>query len=167
MDNDNTTVKEMRKILQVAMRKKGGAIPICPCCNRKVKLYRRKLNKNMTGALVHIYRETERHPELDYIEVPVLLKRSPRPWGRGTWGGDYAKLRYWGLLEQKPGIRNDGSKRNGFWRITELGKQFVREQVRVASHAFDFNSECFGLDDSVQLSIRGILEFNYEELMQS
>lgn len=161
-----TTLKEAQEVVRLAMVQKGK-IPRCPCCGQPAKRYRRLLNSNMAEALVRIKQAHDRNPEVEWIDVPHLLKNTPRRWSNGEWGGDYAKLRYWGLLEQATGLRADGSSRNGLWKITALGRQFASGDVRVPSHAFDFNGECLGLDNDMQINIRGVHNFNYEELIQS
>jgi hypothetical protein len=44
--------------------------------------------------------------------------------------GDWAKLRFWGLIEEKPNT-DKKKKSSGYWRLTDLGKQFVRGEISV------------------------------------
>lgn len=160
------TLRQAQENVRLAMVQKGK-IPICPCCGQPAKRYRRLLNSNMAEALVRIVQYADQHPEEEWIDIPNLLKHTPRRWSNGEWGGDYAKLRYWGLLEQATGLRADGSSRNGQWKVTPLGRQFARGEIRLPSHALDFNGECLGLDNTMEINIRGVHNFNYEELIQS
>src|SRR5271167_915579 len=49
----------------------------------------------------------------------------------GAIRGDWAKLRHWGFLIEKPEVRDDGSKRNGFYKITQRGIDFVHGRIHV------------------------------------
>jgi hypothetical protein len=55
------------------------------------------------------------------------IRRSHREeTGDGEMGGDYAKLRYWGLTEQPL-----GEKRGGRWMLTQLGCDWLFGEVAV------------------------------------
>lgn len=55
-------------------------------------------------------------------------------------GGDFAKLRYWGLIEEWPGHR-------GWWRVTDYGRAFVAGRVHPPTYAAVRNGECLRLAD--------------------
>lgn len=82
---------------------------------------------------------------------------------------DGALLRYWGLIEEVPGLRKDGSARVGFYKITDLGKSFASGASRVPSHAYIYDSRLLRLSDEDTVDIREALgkKFNYEELMRA
>ena len=81
--------------------------------------------------------------------------------------GDLSKLCYWDLLESKRGKRDDGSSRNGMYRITDKGMQFVMGQLRLKSHVRMFNNATYGFDGK-DINIVDALssKFNYGELMK-
>lgn len=130
----------------------------CPCCGQFAKVYRRKLNSAMAQALAAFYERMGASDE--YVHVPSTTDMS-------RLGGDWAKLAHWGLIEEKPSDRDDGSKHAGWWRITELGRRFVRDEVRIPSHALLFNQQLLGMDESSTIGIRQALgdKFDYAELM--
>jgi hypothetical protein len=85
--------------------------------------------------------------------------------------GDTAKARYWGLIEapDEPLSRPDGSTRVGWWRLTDLGAQWVRGEVAVPSYALVYNGQLLELDDSRgTTTVRDALgsRFNYNDLME-
>ena len=75
-------------------------------------------------------------------------------------------MTHWGLLEAAMGERPDGSKRIGFYKITQRGVDFVRDRVRVPAHAFFYAQECIGMSEE-KTSIKRALgkRFSYDELM--
>lgn len=122
----------------------------CPCCEQHVQVYRRTLNAGMARALIMIARGGG-----GWIDIRVLDLR----------GGDYAKLRFWGLVEQRPS--DDPKKKwSGLWRVTQLGLQFVHDQSRIQrfAHVYDNRVLCFSGEE---VSIRQCLgrRFDYEALM--
>lgn len=158
------TLEHARADLQAKLN--GGLT--CPCCDQFAKVYKRKLNSCMAQALIHIYQFFEVVGKEDpdaYVHVPAFLVRT-----MGTAsiaGGDVTKLRYWGLLEARPEARADGSARQGFYRITERGKAFVRNEVRVPSHVYLYNQECLRFSDELILITEALQEdFDYGELMR-
>lgn len=139
----------------------------CPCCTQFVKLYKRKITSSMAYALILIYRYFKNHPEKEYVHMNDYLN-SIEGLPFAIKSGDNAKLRYWGLMEEKPEVRDDGSTRAGYWKITELGKQFVEGDTAVQSHAKVFNSKSYGLEGEL-ITIQDALgnKFNYDELMSN
>lgn len=51
--------------------------------------------------------------------------------------GDYAKLRYWGILKRA------GSA--GWWQLTPLGRAFARGEAEVPAHALTYNTRLYAL----------------------
>jgi hypothetical protein len=144
----------------------------CPCCGQFVKLYRRKFNCAMARVLLSIYRWTEKKLAetsdfgAEWLHVPghLLKHKLPR--------SDEAKMTLWGLLESMQGERQDGSRRNGYYRITDLGKRFARNEVRLPKYVWIYNQRPFGFSDgkvrpNETISIIEALgeSFDYRELM--
>lgn len=137
----------------------------CPCCGQFVKLYRRKLNSSMAYALIMIARHDRRRPG-EFFHVPAWLDALAVP--SAVARGDFAKLRFWGLIEPQPDTRRaDGSKRAGFWRITPLGRDFAAGRVSVPSHVYLYNQKPIGRTPPGRATIREALgdRFDFGELM--
>lgn len=128
----------------------------CPACGQHVQRYRRKLDSGMARVLIQMY-QRQKAPDR-WVHIPSL----------GTPGGDPIKNRHWGLIEKRDEVRDDGSPRAGWWRLTDLGIRFVEGQVRIAKYAYLYSGICTGLDDSEMISITDALgtRFNYDELMR-
>lgn len=130
----------------------------CPCCDQRCKIYRRPIHATMARELISIYKFYP-DPQGEFFHLPTLL--SPR-------GGDVLKLSYWGLITPEVGTREDGSGRNGWWRITETGVAFVRGWVSVPRHAVIYAGRLLDLDDTEKVTIQQALgnKFDYDRLMR-
>jgi hypothetical protein len=145
------TLAEAREWLAEQLEE-GGIT--CPCCGQFAKIYKRKLNANMTRLLITAYRMAG----LAWFHGPTLLRD-------GT--GDLAKLRYWGLVIEESRARPDGG-RTGWWRVTPWGESFAKNLTRMPKYALIYDSRLLKLDPSAgNVSASEALEdkFNYSELM--
>lgn len=129
----------------------------CPHCGSFCKRYRRKLNCNMALVLIELYRNGKR----DYVHIEQFMqslghKRS----------GDFAYLVHWKFLEKKPGNREDGSSRNGFYKLTGMGMMFVEGKLSAREKIMIYNNKFEGFDGE-EITIRKALteKFDYNELM--
>lgn len=132
----------------------------CSCCGQFVKTYHRKLNSSMVQVLILIYRSGK----LDYFHVENFLKSL----NKGDLRADFHKLRYWGLIKKKVEQREDGSARNGFYRITPAGIMFVEGKITVRGTILIFNNEFQGFEGE-NINIYQALgnKFDYNQLMNN
>ena len=135
----------------------------CPCCGQFVKLYRRKVTSSMARGLISVYHYFERPNAEEWLHVPGFLKSS-------TLCGDFSKLRHWELVELQPfQEREDGSKRAGYYRITEVGREYVRGEILIDKYRYEYNGQVRKVTDAdtTQASIKDALgsKFDYRELM--
>ena len=160
--SSNASLKEAKDYLRENWDK-GGAI--CPCCTQVVKLYHRPISSSMAHALILIYKYLDNHPDMEWVHMNNYLNTLDLP--LPVKSGDNAKLRYWGLIEEKKEMREDTSKRAGYWKLTELGRQFVEGKTGVQQYAKIFGSKCYGLAGE-HIGIEDALgkKFNYKELME-
>ena len=84
-----------------------------------------------------------------------------------TNNGDYAKLRFWGLLQSSSDEPEEDKKSSGFWKITDKGKKFVENSITIKEKAYLFNNKCYGFTGE-EINIVQALgnKFSYSELMQ-
>lgn len=160
---DPTTITLADAAAWVLAQHKKGAV--CPACDQLAKRYKRKLNSSMAYALLLIYRHFKTNT--DWLHVPEYLEQvCNTPTKRG---GDWAKMVYWGLIVGKDDeTRADGSKRNGFYKMTQKGIDFVRGSIRVPKYATIYAAKCIAMspeDTSISEALGD--RFNYSELMSS
>jgi len=129
----------------------------CPCCTQFAKIYRRRIHSTMARDLITAHRCEGLAP----FHVPTLLRRAAS-------AGDFAKLAYWGLIAELPGRRDDGAKHAGWWQITDDGRRFVCNQLRVPKYARIYDGRLIALDSDETVSIVDALgtRFDYGELMR-
>jgi hypothetical protein len=154
--NARSTLEEIKKWLQE--RLENGVD--CPCCGQFAKIYKRKLNSSMARGLIVLVKLNRRDP----IHIPSVFTEY-----RVCASNDGALLRHWNLIEEVPGVRDDGSARVGYYLVTDLGRKFVAGKVRVPAYAYIYNSKLLHLDDEETVNIREALgeRFHYEELMNA
>lgn len=125
----------------------------CPVCTQFAKVYRRRIHATMARELIAFWREAGR--DWCYLPDSVVAR-----------GGDMVKVRYWGMIEEDDGVREDGSKRTGWWRVTELGERWILGRATVPMYARIYNGRRLGLVGQ-PVNIRDALgrKFDYGELM--
>lgn len=129
----------------------------CPCCGSYCKRYYRKFNSNMAVALIFLHQRRKMgfiHLENTMIEAG--LKRC----------GDASYLRHYGLIEPMDKERPDGSKRNGYYRITGRGILFAEDKMVVQQTFIIYNNKFDGFEGCA-VGIKDVLgdKFNYNEMM--
>jgi len=137
----------------------------CPCCTQLAKVYKRKLTGPMAYALILIERNFRTSG--DWLHVPSYLSKWSKI-GSAVRGGDWAKLVHWKLIEEKPEIRDDGSPRAGYYKITQLGIDFAQGRVAVPKFVYLYDSRVIQRACTETLTVAEALgsNFNYAELMR-
>lgn len=155
------TLGEAKAWLREAVKQKGAK---CPCCRQFAKVYKRRITSSMAYALILVERYFRTTPDAaDWLHVPSMLTAN------GLSRADEAKLVHWGLLEEKPEIRDDDSPRAGFYKITKLGIDFVHNRVRVPKFVFIYAGKKLDKSTVATVSIDEALttRFNYRDLMEN
>lgn len=114
----------------------------CPCCDKHTQVYRRNISSNTINWFFGFIQKYDALGDPNAYAYVTDLKTNPNGDIQAPPGGDYAKLEWWGLMESEGvGLREDGSPRTGRWRPTKLGRQFVRNEVRVRMYIWEYMSE--------------------------
>lgn len=131
---------------------------ICQHCGSFVKMYRRSFNGNMALALLLLYRFNIR----GWVKVEDFLIKNGQ-----KRCGDFSYLVHYGLLEKKIGEREDGSKRNGYYRLTGRGLLFCENKLSVQKNFLILHGKLHGFEGK-EINIHEALgvKFNYDELMK-
>ena len=129
----------------------------CSCCKSFVKRYTRTFNSNMALALIVLYQTREKG--FIHLELTMMARGYKR-------SGDAAYLRHYRLIEPLKEDREDGSPKNGKYRITGAGIMFCEQKTKVQSKFLIFNNQCEGFTgDEITISEALGKRFNYSELM--
>jgi len=134
----------------------AGKQVVCPCCDGLAQRYKRSIGSTMAVLLIRTYHATNGGGW-----IHIQSRTDAR-------GGDYAKLRYWGLVEPRGDQQDDGNS-SGFWRITDLGIAFVERRVKVFRYIYLYQGVYRGYDPDPRavVSIDQSLgkKFRYDDLM--
>lgn len=133
----------------------------CPCCGQLCKLYKRKLNHAMAKGLIWLVGATTPRGPFVHISTAPMIQGRPG-------GGDFGKLAYFDLVEDKPNDDDPSKRCSGFWRPSELGVLFVGMRAAVPAYVWAFNQVVYGAAEQ-RISILDALgtHFDYEELMST
>lgn len=128
----------------------------CPCCGQHAKIYKRTIHAGMAAALIRMY-QMNVTDNGGWIPVSEIYARGA--------AGDYAKLRYWSLVESAD-ARGAVKNASGFWRLTDRGKRFVEGQLRLPKYALVFDNNVLGHEGAL-VTIHECLgkRFSYVSLM--
>jgi hypothetical protein len=137
----------------------------CPCCRQLVKIYRRKMDVAKAMAIILFY-QTWPAPGGEYTHVPTFLKNGGPRHQEVLRSREWQRLADWDLLEHQPGLRDDGSKLTGYYRLTAQGVQFAKNELSVPESLTKYEGRT--LKKAARLvSIDQVLgvKFNYRDLM--
>lgn len=150
MSLEDKTLREARDWLRD--RVDEGAS--CPCCGQLAKVYRRKITSSSARGLIVVWLQAGRA----WTHLPTTA-------GLARLGGEFARLRYWGLVEEDDAKREDGG-RAGNWRLTDPGVAFVRNQHRVPKYAYIYDGRLLDLvGEPVNVHDALGRRFRYDDLM--
>ena len=128
----------------------------CESCDQLVKEYPRSIYAAMAKALIALYWLDVANPD-QYHHITDLNTASS--------GGDFAKMRYWGLIIEKP-LNGEDKRTSGFWAITQTGRDYVEGKVTLPKYC----NVIHGIPTEFTGSQRTIVDalgkhFSYFELM--
>lgn len=141
----------------------------CPVCNQNVRLQKYTINSEMAKCLIDLYKLNKSHPEKNWFHVAEDIKISIKV------SGAFAKLRYWGLIQQLPKDSSITVKRtSGMWRITDKGIDFVLNKISVPKFIKVYNQTFYGFDEEKNDKNKPITvtdaiasKFNYNDLLNN
>lgn len=131
----------------------------CPTCGHYCKIYHRRIHTSMALQLIQLYKLGG---ENDFIHASKLIMKGVS----GT--ADFSKLIYWGLIKQRGDEPEEDKKSSGYWKLTDIGLEFVMSKLRVKKYAVVYNGRVIDAKGSL-VSIEDCLEnkFSYSELMEA
>tara|TARA_A100001515_G_scaffold120041_1_gene102859 strand:+ start:8922 stop:9530 length:609 start_codon:yes stop_codon:yes gene_type:complete len=145
----------------------------CALCGGRSKVYAYKLGSYVRVLCWLAYMDNKRN-SMRHEQLPSESHNGSR-WhhhipssGAINGGGDYAKLRYWGLMERMPKDPEQDKRSSGMWRLTKTGKMFVYGKATVSSVCYYRHPEggVLGFEPK-QIGIEEALgkKFSYKSLM--
>lgn len=134
----------------------GAAVGIdCPCCDQRVMVYKRRISSGTVRRLAKLLK---------------AHRKTKQPWVHHTKvdsrGGDFAKLRHWGLIKEMPNFSHE-KRTSGFWKITPKGMDFLWNRVSVPTYVYIKNNKIMEWSKQ-KTNIKETMgkDFNYADLMK-
>lgn len=146
------------EVLRSNVEEKSHAQTKCACCGQIVSARRRTITSSMARALIVIARAWENQGSTGWVAIKDVDVR----------GGDYAKLRYWGLLQGLPPDEKDPNQRDSaYWRPTQVGIDFVCGRVSVNKTVCVYNNKAVDDPHAKRIDIFDALgeRFDWYKLM--
>lgn len=155
--NPGETLEAERRRL-IKERDKGTH---CGACGQFTKVYKYPIHSTIALSLFRLRWAGEPG---SWVHITDVAAKMPRV----TLNGDFGKLAWWGLTEQKsknPDVHIAG-RTTGLWRITPKGLQFLQDEIEVPRHCLNFNNTILGWSDDM-VRIKDCLKnkFDYQKLM--
>ena len=144
-----TTVTEVKAFLKENWKK--GAI--CPCCTNRVQQYSRPITSSMAYGLIVLFNAHQQN----FTHIQDFFKQQKGL--PSSTHGDFPKLKYWGLIEE--------SQYNlGYYRVTNAGESFVKNDYIVKSNVLIYNNKTYGFEGN-NVDIMQCLKnkFDYDKLL--
>lgn len=123
--SDDMTLRAARRMLRPMLRWKSGCY--CPLCGGHAQVYRWSLYGSACVLLIRMYQVGG---TTDWVESKTVKLR-------GQQAGA-SELKYWGLVENETERRPDGG-RSGWWRVTDLGEEFVLKKITLPKYVDVYN----------------------------
>ena len=155
------TLHEAKAALHSRLEK--GAV--CPCCGQFAKRYVRRMSSIICRWLIAFARASggDRTKWVHVRECGHILGGE----SSAARSGDYAKARWWGLVEA--GLEEDEESdkgSSGTWRLTESGWQFVANQLLVREQVVVYNNDPIEFQGKEVSIVTGLgTKFSYSSLM--
>lgn len=137
---------------------------ICPCCKQQATIYYRSINRSIARVLASLARY-RRNVGPGYAHVPSLFKDLSYGLASSvaSQGGQWAQASYWGLVDrERDMVRDDGSTRTGYARISDLGMAFLEGRYRIRKYALIYDAKLLGKAGPA-VSVHDLANFDYRE----
>lgn len=125
----------------------------CPCCGRYAKVYKRPIDATTATLLIEAYRRFD----LNTFHINELVHEKKPATG-------FSVLRYWGLVEFSKNPDPFDKHTTGFWKVTERGKRWVKQEVKIPKYRLLFDNTVLGTEGP-HIGLFEVPKFNKEELL--
>jgi len=107
---------------------------VCPCCARKNKIYKYRVNGTMIRHIIQ------------WRKIAEAKNGNPQEWVHASHEfpqgrASALKFRYWQIIEKLEGRGPDGRPTSGLWRLTDGGLAFVNNLARTYQYVYVFQDE--------------------------
>lgn len=96
----------------------------CNACGMLQKCYARPISYTTLHELLNLWQHTIVRPHPDILPGGFLATKYTRP-SYLNGGGDFSKLRFWGMVEPLDPVGEGKKSNSGFWKILPFGVSWL------------------------------------------
>lgn len=127
----------------------------CECCGQLIAPYKRRIHTGMALVLIRLWHLQRRSPPFDeFWHVTAFDKGASR--------GDFAKLRFWGLIR----VKDSTARRCSYYRLTYEGVKYATGTLAVPKICRVLSNEVIDyVGPAVTIHHALDHQFSYDELI--
>lgn len=149
------TLAQARREYAKVIKNDGGN---CPCCSRWGKIHGYQVTSTHTRGMIWMFKRFRKNEWIDLGRAPRWILRAKT----------MSVLQHWKLLERKAKDVDEDKRGSGFWRLTEKGRDFIRNRTSISKYAFVFDNRVIKLSPQrVDVITTLGKKFSYNELMST
>lgn len=134
---------------------------ICPCCKRLAVTWRLRIHSTLVHMLIKLYR------------VSLADHGKPDGWvhlnrfAPARTGNDFSIVKHWHLAEAMPADESEDKNSSGFYRLREVGVEFVENKMGIPKYMFVFDNKVVRPGTDI-IWVKDALKkgFKYSDLME-
>lgn len=155
---ENMSLEEIRVWLEARV----DAGVVCPACKVKSRRYTRHMSDRYVKALTMMESlGRTRGDENGWFKVGE--KALGKDICADLYHLNHAKLAYWGLVEKMTKGHNHQTY-SGYWRVTDLGRDFLAGQVKVCTFVKEYRGKAVGFsEEKIDVATANGVAFSFEE----
>lgn len=135
-ENETQVLSRMRSNWRATIENDGG---YCPCCDKWGKISPFPMTEIMALGLLWMSRAPT--DEWGWVSTPL---HAPRWMLRGK---SFTTMHRWGLIEQAQRSEDPARKRDGLWRVTDKGRNFIAGEFTIPKKVYIYNNQVEGFSE--------------------
>ncbi len=144
-------------------RLRGGAVGLlCPCCARPAQIRKRYLTSKIARWVAGLYEAAS-----GSTETFQHCRRIAEVCGLSAYDGDYAKARYFVLVELGTDSKNPEAAGAGEYRLTEFGLQWLAGEFGASKWVGVYDSTVYARSEELVRADDLLPDFDVEKIFES
>ncbi len=135
---------------------------LCPCCARPAQIRKRHLTKKIARWVAGLYEAV--HGSTETFEH---CRRIADVCGLSAYDGDYAKARYFGLVELGTDSKDPEAAGAGEYRLTVFGRQWLAGEVGASKWVGTYDSTVHARSEELVLAGDLLPDFDFGTILES
>ncbi len=173
LDPQTSTIQDAKNWLNEAMLKGAN----CPCCNQKVKVYKRHVTHKQAATLILLHKT---FPVGTIVDINFFVQQAQPPEFALSLvkGREWHKLKYWGLIDEvddkaivkrfRETYPDSKGKRVSLHQLNERGAAFCQGSP-IIKFVYIYDDVVRGWDETANATVMDALEakFDFNDLINA